>query len=121
MLGTSFLAMRAEDILVCARLLGRLADPGLPPSVKLIAIGEAGPPALHAAAVEQDLFASLELRQSLVSWSSVVYTTVTHNQWTNLVHGALRAYDLPDLLAVLPPGKAIVSEPLDASGKRQSP
>ena len=116
MLGGSFLAMRAEDILVCAHVLRRLADRDPSPPIELVAIGEAGPPALHAAALEQDLFASLELKQSLVSWSNVVHTTVTQDQWTNLVHGALRAYDLPDLLAVLPPDKVIVSEPLDATG-----
>jgi len=117
MLGASLLAMRAEDILVCARVLSDLADRDPAPPIELVAIGEAGPPALHAAALEQPLFASVELRQSLVSWSSVVHTTVTQDQWANLVHGALRVYDLPDLLAVLPPDKVVVSEPLDAAGK----
>jgi hypothetical protein len=90
-------------------------DPSV--AIELVAMGEAGLPALHAVALEQALFASLTLRRSLVSWSSVVHTTLTQDQWTNLVHGALVAYDLPDLLRTLPPGKVEVSEPLDAAGK----
>ncbi len=35
-------------------------------------------------------------------------------QFENVVHGALKAYDLPDLLATLPEGKVTVVEPLDA-------
>ena len=116
MAGSSFLAMRAEDILVCARVLQHLAERGPSVAATLVAIGEAGPPALHAAALEQDLFASLELRKSLVSWSNVVHTTVTQDQWTNLVHGALATYDLPDILGTLPPAKVSVASPLDAAG-----
>jgi pimeloyl-ACP methyl ester carboxylesterase len=116
MLGTSFLAMRAEDILASARVLQGLAKGDSSTSVELVAIGEMGPPALHAAALEQDLFASLTLEQSLASWSNVVHTPVTQNQWTNLVHGALRVYDLPDLVAAVPVEKVTVSEPLDAAG-----
>jgi hypothetical protein len=120
MLGSSFLAMRAEDILVCARVLQRLTDGDAPTAIELVAIGEAGPPALHAAVLEQDLFASLELRKSLVSWSNVVQTGVTQDQWMNLVHGALVAYDLPDLVGALPPTKVKILDSLDAAGKPQA-
>ena len=34
----------------------------------------------------------------------------------NVVHGALRVYDLPDLLATLPKANVTVIEPLDAKG-----
>ena len=36
------------------------------------------------------------------------------NQFENVVHGALKTYDLPDLLATLPKSKVTVVEPLDA-------
>ena len=113
MLGTSFLAMRAEDILVCAQVLRSMASPEASARIALVAIGEATPPALHAAALEPGLFASVELERMATSWPEVVRTTVTRNQWANLVHGALRVYDLVDLLATLPADKVIVSQPLD--------
>ena len=46
MLGKSYLGMRCEDILACARHLGG----GKP--VRLVARGELGPPALHAAVLK---------------------------------------------------------------------
>jgi len=102
LLGKSYVGMRAEDVLTCARFLAR-ERAGQPPfRVHVIAIGEAGPPALHAAALEPDLFASLRLERTVTSWSDVVRTPVTRNQLINAVHRALGTYDLPDLLATLP-------------------
>ncbi|MBM3335423.1 hypothetical protein FJY63_12245, partial [Candidatus Sumerlaeota bacterium] len=88
--------------------------------VHLIGIGTAGVPALHAAALEPALFASLTLRQTLVSWSNVVHTGVTQGQVMNTVHGALRVYDLPDLVRSLRKIKVTVEEPLDAAGNPAS-
>ena len=112
MLGRSYLGMRVEDALVCARYL---ADESSEAKVDLVGIGETGPAALHAAALEPGLFSSLELRRSLVSWSNVVKTEVAVNQLVNTVHGALQRYDLPDLLGTLPTGKVTVIEPADAA------
>jgi hypothetical protein len=47
-------------------------------------------------------------------WSDVVRTPQAKNQWVNVVHGALRGYDLPDLLATLPKEKVKVIDPVDA-------
>ena len=116
-LGKSFVGMRTEDILACARFLTTYRKRTNPYRVHLTAIGEAGPPALHAAALEPQAFASLTLRRSVVSWSNVVHTPETRNQLVNAVHGALRVYDLPDLLATLPEGQVTVEEPLDAAGQ----
>jgi len=113
----SYVGMRAEDTLVCARFLAGYRAGEKPRRVHLIAIGEAGPPALHAAALEPEMFASVRLDRSLVSWSNVVRTPVTRNQLINAVHGALNTYDLPDLLATLPQEKVTVTEPLDAAGR----
>ena len=114
MLGRSYLGMRVEDALVCARYLAGASSDA---RVHLVGIGETGPVALHAAALEPDLFASLELRRSLVSWSNVVKTEVTVNQLVNTVHGALEKYDLPDLLAILPTERVTVIEATDAAGE----
>jgi len=117
LLGKSYVGMRAEDILVCARFLAEYRPEAGERRIHLVAIGEAGPAALHAAALEPELFDSVRLERSLVSWDNVVRTPVTRNQLINTVHSALKFYDLPDLLATLPKGKVTVVEPVDATGK----
>jgi len=116
LLGKSYVGMRAEDVLVCGRFLAGYRAGQTPRRVHVIAIGEVGPPALHAVALEPDLFASLRLDRSLDSWSNVVRTAVTRNQLINTVHGALKTYDLPDLLATLPKEKVTVVNALDGAG-----
>ena len=69
---------------------------------------------MHAAALEPQLFASVTLKNCLNGWSNVVQTPLAVNQFVNVVHGALTAYDLPDLLAAIPKDKLKVIEPLDA-------
>jgi cephalosporin-C deacetylase-like acetyl esterase len=120
LLGKSFVAMRAEDVLVCARYLASLADSASRPArVAIVAKGEPGVPALHAAALEPQLFSSLELQQSLASWADVARSPESHNQKINVVFGALRAYDLPDLVASLPRDKCRIVDPRDAQGPPQ--
>jgi len=114
LLGTSLLAMRAEEIQLCARFVSEARSTDAPRPVHLVSIGRVGPPALHAAALERDLFARVTLRNSLVSWANVVQTPLSKNQFVNLVHGALRRYDLPDLAGTLAERIEII-EPLDAA------
>jgi cephalosporin-C deacetylase-like acetyl esterase len=112
LLGRSYVGMRAEDILLCARFLKReYAGP-----VELVAVGNVGVPALHAAALEPDLFASVKLVRSLTSWSNVIELGRSVNQQVNAVHGALTTYDLPDLAGTLG-DKLTVEEPLNALGE----
>ncbi len=114
LLGTSYLAMRAEDVMVSARFLAKYEAGERPNRVHLVSIGRTGPAALHAAALEPERFASVKLRNGLVSWSNVVRTPMAVNQFENAVHGALKVYDLPDLLGTLPGEKVTFAEPLDA-------
>jgi hypothetical protein len=120
LLGQSLVGLRAEDTLVCAGFLARYEKDGPPRRVHVIATGAAGIPVLHAAALEPDLFASLTLRQTLASWKSVVATTVAKDQLSNIVHGALEVYDLPDLVSALGK-KVVVEEPQDAAGNPGQP
>ena len=121
LLAKSFVAMRAEDILVCARYLaGTSAGLNAPARVAVVANGETGVAALHAAALEPQLLASLRLERSLTSWSEVVRTPLAKNQNVNTVFGALRAYDLPDLVASRPGTAVTLVEPLDPEGNRAS-
>lgn len=110
-LGRSYVGMRAEDVLVCTRLLRQQQ----PSPVDLVAVGHVSVPALHAAAFEPDLFGTVKLTRSLVSWSNVVELGRSFNQLLNTVHGALTIYDLPNLAATLG-DKLTVEEPLNALG-----
>lgn len=115
LLGKSMMGMRTEDVLVAARYLNDL-KPAEKPGVHLIGVGALGPPALHAAALERDLFSDLELEGSLASWSEYVRHPETQGQLVNSVHGALRVYDLPDLVGSLP-YKVVAREPVLGESK----
>jgi dienelactone hydrolase len=99
LLERSMLGMRADDCIALSRALSAAEVEGLPEgrSVHLIANGEAIPPALHAAALEPQLFASLEQTSELIPWDTVARTPLIQNQFVNAVWGALKEYDLPDL------------------------
>ena len=112
LLGRSYVGMRAEDVLVCARFL-RQEQKG---PVELVATGNITIPALHAAALEPELFESVKLAGMLSSWSNVIELGRSSNQQVNAVHGALKTYDLPDLAATLGE-KLIIEKPLDALGQ----
>jgi cephalosporin-C deacetylase-like acetyl esterase len=112
LLGYSYVGMRAEDVLVCARFLKQQqAGP-----VELIAVGNVAVPALHAAVIEPELFDSVKLTGMLSSWSNVIELGRSNNQQVNAVQGALKMYDLPDLAATLGE-KLIIEKPLDALGQ----
>lgn len=120
MLGQSFVGSRAEQMHAAIRwlrsrerkLTGRKFN-----RVDLIATGELTVPALHLAVLEPELFGQIELRGGLDSWKSVIETPVTKRQLVNVVHGALRFYDLPDLRAMIPESRLKVTDPRDAAGK----
>jgi pimeloyl-ACP methyl ester carboxylesterase len=115
-LGRSYVGMRAEDVLTAARFAMSHLEGGPVAAVDLIAVGNVGVPALHAAALEPALFSSVKLQQTLTSWHSVIYCRLTLNQYVNVVHGALPEYDLPNLAATLG-SKLTVEDPVDATGK----
>jgi hypothetical protein len=117
MLDKSFVGMRAEDIVVAARFLSTYQAGDGSRAVHLIGTGEAGPPALHAAALEPGLIRTLKLERSLEAWSRVAHGTVTENQLINAVHGALRWYDLPDLVRALSDDRVTIVDPTDEMGQ----
>ena len=114
LLGKSLLGMRTEEI-IAAAAVARQQAPG-DPSVELIASGAIGPAALHAAALEPELFTKVRLEKSLASFTSLVETPVTQDQWQQIVHGALRIYDLPDLAATLGERVEFI-DPVNAAGE----
>ncbi len=96
LLGESFVGLRAEDVLAAARYASETLNQGEP--VMLASIGETGVPALHARALEAGLFIHTRISGSLESWDRVARSPLARNQQINAIHGALRFYDLPELI-----------------------
>ena len=117
MLGKSFLGMRAEDILVAAQYLSTLTEGDSPQPVRVYGFGELGPPALHASALEPGLISSLVMHRSLDEWASVVKYPVARNALVNVVHGALKVYDFPELVSLIGAENITIVEPVDAQGR----
>ncbi len=111
LLGRSYVGMRAEDIMICARAIQQRAYS----SVDVVAVGHVCVPALHAAALEPGLFGSVRLVRGLVSWADVIEQGQSRNQLVNVVHGALCEYDLPDLAKVLG-ARLTIEQPVNAMG-----
>jgi cephalosporin-C deacetylase-like acetyl esterase len=97
LLGQSVVGLHTEDVLAGGQFVAHYKTK-TPRRVHLVAVGRAGIPALHAAALEPDAFASVTVRRTLEAWSPVISQSVPAGQLTSTVHGALRIYDLPDLV-----------------------
>jgi hypothetical protein len=82
----------------------------------LVAVGQVCVPALHAAALESDIFSQVKLVCPLISWSNIIELGLSYNQLANTVHGALTTYDLPDLAATLG-ANLTIEQPLNALGE----
>jgi hypothetical protein len=80
-----------------------------------MAVGEVGIPALHSAVLKPDLFSKTTLENNLISWGAIFSENKSFNQLVNVVHGALKYYDLPDLVQILG-DKIVIKDPFDASG-----
>lgn len=50
------------------------------------------------------------------SWSEVVSTPKSLNQAVNTVHGALKFYDLPDLVHLAGASRVSLEDPVDVMG-----
>lgn len=113
LMGKSFVGMRTEDVAIWTRVLKGFK----PIELHLVAIGEATIPALHVTALAPDTFRTVALRRMIPSWEAVVRTPETFDQAVNIVHGALKHYDLPDLMGLAGVGKVKLQEPADVMGR----
>ena len=84
--------------------------------IQVVGTGAAAPVVLHLAVLDPDII-EVTLEGMVVSWSSVARTPVTKGQLSNVVPGALKVYDLPDLAAALAPRPLTIRRPVDAAGK----
>lgn len=117
LIGKSYVGMRTGDVQLWTNWLKTSTLTGAKPApIELVAIGESAIPALHAAALQPDDFASATLRRAIPSWEAIVTAPESFDQSVNVVHGVLRHYDLSDLVALAGEGKVKLSEPVDAMG-----
>jgi len=98
MLGRTYTGMQAGDILTAVLELQRRNDND---PIDLMTFGDVGVPALHVAFAEPDCFHQVILEGMIKSWDGVVRADRTYGQFMQVVHGALRTYDLPDLATAL--------------------
>ena len=102
LLGQSLVGLRVEDALAAADFVAYYQkNRANPREVHLVAVGQAGIIALHAAALQPQLFTSVTLRKTPRSWSAVVAESAPSGQLDSTVHGALATYDLPDLVRLI--------------------
>ncbi|HUG68248.1 MAG TPA: hypothetical protein VMM76_10885, partial [Pirellulaceae bacterium] len=121
LIGKSYVGMRVDDAQRWTHFLAEGSLTGAKPSeLHLVAIGEATVPALHAAALAPDGFRSVSLRHMIPSWEAVVAATETYNQSVNVVHGALRHYDLADLLPLVERAEVTIVEPAEITPTQQA-
>lgn len=113
LLGQSLVGLRARDVLVAARTFQQMTGSDHPP--ELLAIEEAGIPALHAAALEPQRFRAVQIVRTLDSWQRVFEPVVPEKLLESTVHGALRHYDLPDLVRLA--GPVDITSPLTVAGR----
>ncbi|MGL4555704.1 MAG: acetylxylan esterase [Gemmataceae bacterium] len=106
-LGRPLTGQRVHD------LLAVIAE--LDTEVEAVGVGKGAVVVLHAAALSPRVKA-VRLERPLVSWASVAETPLATDQLTQIVPGALAAYDLPELAAALAPRRVEVVDPVDAAG-----
>ena len=111
LLGKPMLGMRTEDALAAGRFLSVWQDEQAHPvaepvKVHLIAHGAARPIALHAAALEPELFHPPATESPYQPWRAVVDDPTIRGQLAGAVHAALQVYDLDDLAnSIAPPSR----------------
>lgn len=97
--GKSLAGSRTEDAIAAAHFVAYYQKPaGKPRKVHLVGVGKAGVVALHAAALQPELFESVTLRDTSRDWTSLVKNPVPAGVLPITIHGALQTYDLPDLV-----------------------
>lgn len=111
LLGRSLVGIRTEATLSLISYLQSETALTDDSTLRIVAVGSAGLPALHAAALEPDAVSSLTLRKTLTSWKHVVDAPLGHRHLCETVHGVLATYDLPDLVSLVDPQKVTFEQP----------
>jgi cephalosporin-C deacetylase-like acetyl esterase len=114
LLRKTLVGMRAVDIARGVDLLAERADVDV---TQIFGIGVEGGavPLLHAAVLDNRI-RKVALERMLESYDSVVRRRIHRNVFEQVIPGVLKAYDLPDLAAVLSPRPVFLADPADPVG-----
>jgi hypothetical protein len=99
LIGRSMPGMRALDIVRAVDILAARPDVD-PARIKCICIGRASVGMLYAAAFDSRL-SSLELDGLLTSYQAIIESRYHRNAFEHVVQGAIRRYDIDDLLKAI--------------------
>ncbi len=111
--GISYVGMRTEDVLNCARYLQE-QEKNVTAGIKMVSVGNPSVAALHAVALEPKLFSNVSINNMVTSWTDIVGTDFTTNQMVSTIYAGLYVYDLPEL-AELAAGKVAVTDPYNVN------
>ena len=114
--GKPLVAMRAEDIVRGIDLVAHRAEVD---ATRISVFGRDGAavPTLYAAAFDSRV-RQAALEGMLVSYRAVISQRIHRGVFENVVRGALRLYDLPDLAAWMAPRRVLLVDAVDPLGKR---
>ena len=87
-----------------------------PANIHVIALGRAAVPALYATAFDTRI-QTADLEGLLKSYQSILETKIHRQVFEQVVPGAIRHYDLPDLVKALGPRRVAVRSTVDALGQ----
>jgi hypothetical protein len=107
--------MRAEDIIRAVDYLVSRPDVD-PAAISGLGQGSLGVPLLHAAFLDSRI-SRVVLQQTLESYALALNHPINRELYDVLVPGALKKYDLPELVNALKPRPVIVINPVDQTGK----
>ncbi|MBL8213911.1 MAG: alpha/beta hydrolase, partial [Bryobacterales bacterium] len=119
LLNKPLVGMRAEDVSAAVTFLAGRADVDAA-KIRVHAFEMAAVPALHAMAMDTRI-AALTVERMVQSYESIIRGRIHRGQTENIVVGALRHYDLPDLINWSSPRKVTVVDPLNPLGQLVTP
>lgn len=115
LIGRTMVGMRALDITRAVDMLAARMDVDSK-SIEAIGIGRASVPMLYAAAFDKRIQA-VELDGLLASYQSIIDTRIHRRVFEHVAQGAIRDYDLPDLVKVIAPRRVTIRSKVDAMGE----
>lgn len=114
--GKTLVGLRAQDVISAVDTLAARNDVEME-SLSAYSNGRAAVAVLHAAALDERI-KRVTLEEMLVSYDAISTWKIHHQIFSDIVPGALTAYDLPDLAATLAPRKLTI---LNTINPRRNP
>jgi hypothetical protein len=111
LIGRSLVGIQAGDLVRTVQYLISRTDVDQD-RIAAVSKDEMGPVLLHAASFNESIH-QVVLLGSPLSYKSIVMNKFYEVPFSCTVPGALTAYDLPDLIACIAPGKVVLSAPAD--------